>query len=271
MYLGVDVGGTKTLVAVFDRAGNIRESVKIPTSQHYPTFLKELEEVLAGLPHKEFRAVGVGMPASRMDRDRGVGISFSNLKWRNVPIQADIEKLTHCPVVVENDAKMASYSEALLRENYRKVLYVTISTGIGYGLTVDGVIASHISDGGGANISAEYHGKRVPWESFASARAIYERYGKMVADITDEATWKRIAHDLASGFSELIAITEPDVIVVGGPVGTYFERLKPYLKRELEDHVLPTVKLPRLVKAKRPEEAVVYGCYDLAKAVYGNR
>jgi predicted NBD/HSP70 family sugar kinase len=271
MYLGVDVGGTKTLVAVFDRAGTIRESAKIPTSQRYSTFLKDLEEILAGFSHKEFRAAGVAIPASRIDRTAGVGISFGNLKWRNVPIQADLEKLANCPVVVENDAKAASLSEALLRENYRKVLYITISTGIGYGMTVDGHIDSHISDGGGASMSAEYRGKRVAWESFASARAIYERYGKKVADITDEGTWKRIAHDLSGGFSELVAITEPDIIVVGGPVGTYFERLKPHLIRKLEDTVLPTVKLPRLMKAKRPEEAVVYGCYELAKAVYGNR
>ena len=207
MYLGVDVGGTKTLVAVFDKTGTILESVKIPTSQRYVTFLKELEEILAGFEHKDFLAAGVAIPASRMNRDEGIGVSFSNLKWRNVPIQTDVEKLANCPVVVENDAKMASLSEALLRENYRKVLYVTISTGIGYGMTVDGQIASQNSDGGGAGMSAEYRGKGGTWESFASGRAISERYGKRVADITEERTWRRIAHDLARGFEELMAIT----------------------------------------------------------------
>jgi glucokinase len=71
------------------------------------------------------------------------------------------------------------------------------------------------------------------------------------------------------GFLELIAITEPDIIVVGGSVGNYFERLKPHLEAALNQHETPLLYIPPMEKAQRPEEAVLYGCYDLVQGVYG--
>jgi glucokinase len=61
---------------------------------------------------------------------------------------------------------------------------------------------------------------------------------------------------------------QPEVIVIGGSVGTYFDRYSQLLKSEIESYQIPLIKLPALVEARRPEEAVVYGCYDLAKQVY---
>jgi glucokinase len=96
------------------------------------------------------------------------------------------------------------------------------------------------------------------------------RYGKKAKDIHDVATWQKISRDLAQGLIELIAVTEPEVIVFGGSVGNYFERYKQQLQAELDRYHLPTLSLPQLRKAQRPEEAVVYGCYDIAKQTFGH-
>ncbi|MGI0134968.1 MAG: ROK family protein, partial [Candidatus Micrarchaeaceae archaeon] len=114
-----------------------------------------------------------------------------------------------------------------------------------------------------------FHGKRVFWESFASGHAIVQRFGKKAADITDPATWQRIAHDLAMGFVELIAIAQPQIIVIGGGVGTYYDRFEPFLLQELQQIKNPLIDLPIIRKAARPEDAVLYGCYDLARNTYG--
>jgi glucokinase len=218
------------------------------------------------MQHSDWRAAGVGIPASRFNRSAGIAYRFSNLPWKNVPIQHDLEKILKCPVTIENDAKLASLSEAkLLKDKYQRVLYVTISTGIGYGLTVDCIIDSNIGDPGGRSMLIEHRGKFVPWETFASGKAIVEHYGKRAEDIHDEKTWSAIARNLKLGFLELIAVMQPDVIVVGGSVGNYFERLKKPLKNELKAYETPSLPIPPLVKAQRPEEAVVFGCYDLAK------
>jgi glucokinase len=269
MYLGIDVGGTKTLVGLIDSRGVIHHSQRFPTPDKYSDFLKQLSDTVANMSTDDFDAVGLGMPATHIDRTHGIGQRFGNLPWLNVEIQDDLAELFNCPAAVENDAKLACLSESMLRRDKSRVLYVTISTGIGYAFCHDQALDTNIGDGGGAMLLLEHHGKLVPWESFASGHAIVEHYGKKAADIHDQATWQRIAHDLSMGFLELIAITEPDVIVVGGSVGTYFERLQPHLEAALNRHKTPLLSIPPMEKARRPEEAVLYGCYDLLQGVYG--
>jgi predicted NBD/HSP70 family sugar kinase len=269
MYVGVDIGGTKTLVAVLDKRGVIVEHNKFPTPHDYGEFLENLTKVIAAFKIKDFAAGGVGIPGPSFDREHGIGVRLGNLPWRNVPILQDAEDICHCPIAVENDAKLAALSEAmLLKDTYKKVLYVTVSTGIGIALVVDGVIDTSIGDGGGRTILLEHDGKIMPWEDFASGRAIVERYGKRASEITDEATWKAICRDLAKGFIHLIALMQPEVIVIGGGVGTYFNRYGKILQAEIENYNIPLIQLPVLVEAQRPEEAVVYGCYDLAKQTF---
>lgn len=270
MYAGVDIGGTKTLLAALDDNGVILQKIRFETPKTYDEFVENFKAAAKGLNVKDFRAGGVGAPG-KIDPVRGCGIWFGNLSWEDVPLDHDIEKILNCPVVVKNDAKVAALSEAmLLKDRFSKVLYITVSTGIGFGLVIDQKIDDALSDRGGKDILVEHHGKLVPWESFASGRAIVERYGKKAAEITDEATWRAIVRDLMPGLLQLIAITEPEVIVFGGSVGTYFERYGDLLRTELARYDLPIKPLPDLRGAARPEEAVLYGCYDLAVATFGS-
>ncbi len=265
MYLGIDIGGTKTLVAALTNEGVISESVKFPTPKDYDEFLATLEETFSQLHHDDFRAAGVGLPVTDFDRKRGIAIDFGNLPWRKVRVAADIEKIVHCPVAMENDAKLAGLSEAMLLPNRSKVLYITISTGIGTALIVDQVIDENVGDAGGATLLLEHHGTFQPWEKFASGKAISEKYGKMASEIHDQATWEKIVRNFTPGFLELIAIFEPDVIVVGGGAGHYLERFHAPLIADLKKFETPMLKIPPIKPAKRPDEAVIYGCYDYAK------
>jgi len=268
MYLGVDIGGTKTLVTALDKHGVIKEQIKFPTPQNYDDFGVEIKKALDSLETKDFVAGGLGMPGM-LERDTGETVSFGNLPWKHVFIGHDVERIAKCPIAIENDAKLAGLSEAmLLKDRYDKVLYITVSTGIGVALTDKGKIDTSLGDSGGATLMLEHHGKLMPWEHFASGHAIVERFGKKAMDIHDEKTWKIIVHDIAKGLIELIAITEPDAIVIGGSVGTYFDRYGKLLKEELKNYHLPLMKIPPLMGAQRPEEAVIYGCYDYAKQVF---
>lgn len=271
MYLGIDVGGTKTLVAALTNDGEIVEQIKFPTPKNYDHFLLELRHALVHFKHQDYKACGIGIPATEIDRRHGRGISFGNLPWRNVPMLHDVERICKCPVVLENDAKMAALSEAMLvKDEFNKVLYVTVSTGIGYGIVNNGVIDTNVGDGGGRTMLLEHNGKLTPWEDFAGGRAIVKRYGKKAMDITDDATWKHVCRDLAKGLIELIAITEPEVIVFGGSVGVYFDRFGKFLQTELKNYHVPLINLPELRGAERPELAVIYGCFDLAKYTYSH-
>ena len=115
----------------------------------------------------------------------------------------------------------------------------------------------------------EHHGKLEPWEDFASGKAIVRHFGKRASEISDEETWHIIAHNIALGLIDLIALMQPDVIVLGGGVSAYYNKFKDFLAADLRSYENPLFKIPVIEEAVRPELAVVYGCYDLAKSVYG--
>ncbi len=271
MYLAVDIGGTKTLVASFDGSGKKLSESQFPTNSNYSDFIAELEENVKGLKVQNFSAGCVGCPG-RLDRENGIGLAFGNLDWRNVPIQPDVERIINAPVVIENDAKLAGLYEARqIINDFNKVLYVTISTGIGTGVIIDGAIDKELQDFEGGSVLLEYQGKSQKWESFASGKAIVSRYGMKAEKISDPKIWQQIAHVLSGGFLNMIATIQPEVIVIGGGVGQYFNRFEKYLLSELRAYETPLVPIPPIKVAKRPTEAVIYGCFELAKDRYGSR
>lgn len=268
MYLGIDIGATKTLIAVFTNAGKIIEKIKFPTHKEYFTFRKDLANNVAKLSTNKFVACGVGVPG-RLDRKNGIGIAMGNLPWEHVPIDNDVEKIVGCPVFIENDAKLAGLSEAiLLKPTYSRVAYVTISTGIGVGIIINQKIEPLLVDSEPGKMPLEHEGKMVAWESFASGKAIVKRYGKRASEIYDENIWKQIARDIAVGLINVIAIVQPQVIVLGGGVSTHFDRFGKLLKKALDKYETPLIPIPPVRAATRPEEAVVFGCYSFAKEIH---
>lgn len=268
MYLGIDIGGTKTLLACLNEHGVITESLRFPTPANYPDFLKVLADNVDQLSTKDFKACCCAVPGY-LDRKKGIAKAFGNLKWENVPIKKDVQKIAGCPSVIENDANLAGLSEAMLLKQYDRVFYITISTGIGSGFIVNRTIDPDLADSEVGHMVIEYHDKLQRWQDFASGKAIVKRFGKRAEDIHDVKTWKVIAHAVALGLIEIIATIQPQVIVFGGGVNNYFERFKPYLESELKKYETPMTPIPPLLKAGRPDEAVIYGCYDLAKHIYG--
>ncbi len=265
MYLAVDIGATKVLLAVLTEVGKIVEERKFPTPEEYADLITELTKEVGVLEHQDFTRIVVAVPG-RLDRKHGIAVAFGNRSWQNLPIQRDFEKALKAPVIIENDTKLAALSEAILiKKDYNKVLYVTISTGISSGLIMDGVIDPSLADSESGQMWFEHQGKSVQWEDFASGRAIVATYGKRASEITDPKTWKEIAHNIAVGLIQLIAVIQPEVIVLGGGVGTHFAKFKAPLLEELKEYELPIIPIPPIVRAKNPEEAVVYGCYELAK------
>jgi glucokinase len=266
MYLAVDVGGTKVLVATFSDDGTLQNTKKFKTPVMYPDFVEELKQNIRELIGDESpQACSIALPGT-IDRENGVALYFGNLPWENVRIRDDLSDTVHCPIILENDAKMAGLAEAdSLKEQYSRVLYVTVSTGIGIGLVVDGKIEQSVSDAGGKAIMLEHRGRIMAWEEFASGKAIVAQTGKMAAEITDEGDWYLVARNIAIGLVDLCVLLGPDCVVIGGGVGSHLEKFQEKLWNELEIYHSKMVKLPQIVKAQHPEEAVIYGGYLLAK------
>lgn len=264
MYLAVDIGGTKTLAATFSDLGELLESSKFPTPEDYSEFLNVLTDTVAKLSTKDAKSAGVAIPG-RIDREKGMALGYGNLQWGEQEIQKDIESILGCPVKIENDAKLAGLSEAQNYSQFENVLYVTIGTGISCALISNGQIDPAMEDSEGGQILVSSEGKMVPWEEVSSGKAIVERFGKRASDIDDMEIWKTIAREMSLGLLSLISVIQPDVIIMGGGVSTNYDKFAELLKQELKKHETSLVPIPPIKPAVRPEEAVIYGCYELAR------
>ena len=265
MYLAVDIGGTKTIVAAIEKNGKVHASQKFETPKIYAQFLKLLDENIASL-NCRFDSGVVAAPG-KIDRKKGIVIAFGNLDWKNIPLLDDIEPLAQCPVHIENDTKLAGLSEAIyIKNEFKKVLYVTISTGINSALIVDGVIDEELIDSESGDMLLEHEGKLQKWESFASGKAIVKKYGKRASEIKNQNDWNAISRNIALGLINLIAVIQPEVIIIGGGVGSHFKKFQGPLHDHLKKFEMPLVPIPPVRGAQKPEEAVIYGCYYLAKS-----
>ena len=270
MYLGIDIGGTKTLVASLDDDGVIIERYRFLTSPNYESFVKNLAENIDKLTTKSFKAAGVGIPGI-IDRKLGIGKVSPNLpEWKNVHIKTDVEKITNCLVSIENDSKLAALSEAmLLKDKYNRVLFVTISTGIGVGFINNQVIEPAFADLEAGEIIFQHNGEFQTWESFASGKAIVKQFGKQIHEINDTKTLEIIANNIAIGLIDVLAFIQPEIIVIGGSVGSSYPKYEKYLQADLQRYENPMMPIPPIREATRPDDAVLYGCYDLVKNLYG--
>ncbi len=265
MIITIDTGGTKTLISSFKKNGKMGESIKFPTPADSKQYVKMLQEtVREHYSHETVDAIVIALPGIVKD---GVAVWCQNLGWANFPAAKLLKDLLPgVPVLIENDANLAGLAETrALNPVPLSTLYVTISTGIGSGFCTNGHIdqAMRLSEAGHALV--EYDGRVQAWEKFASGHAIVKVYKKFARDITSKRTWRQIADRISRGFLAVIPITQPDVIIIGGSVGTYFERYGDMLTSILKEDLPPHIPCPKIVQAQHPEQAVVDGCYYYAK------
>lgn len=264
MIVAVDTGGTKTLITAFTHDGIAGEKIKFKTPPKEADYLSLLRETLKNTyGGQRIDAIVIAMPGIVKD---GVALWCNNLHWKNFHVAKELKGvLGDAPIWVENDANLAGLAETRSRSPMPlSSLYVTVSTGIGTGITTNGRIDPGLRFSEGGRMLVEYQGKVREWESFASGQAIYKAYDQYARDITSKRAWNEIADRISRGFLAAIPMLQPQIIIIGGSIGTYFDNYSERLKAILDTHLPPHIPCPKLVPAKHPEEAVIYGCYYYA-------
>lgn len=264
MLVTVDTGGTKTLVTSFEQDGTRGELIKFATPEHVDEYVTLLRETLAAhYSAQAVQAVVIALPGIVKD---GVAVWCNNLHWKDFDAQTAFSGvLGTAPVYIENDANLAGLAETRALDPVpTSSLYVTISTGIGTGIITNGQIDPGLRYSEGGRSLVEFDGMVREWESFASGKAIFAAYGQYARDITSERSWQQIADRISRGFLAIIPFVQPDVIIIGGSIGTYFDRYGAQLEALLQEKLPAHIPCPRVVAASHPEEAVIYGCYYYA-------
>ncbi|HEY1646180.1 MAG TPA: ROK family protein [Candidatus Saccharimonadales bacterium] len=270
MYLGIDVGGTKTLVAIVDKEGQvIAKQERFETPKDYEEFLKDLSQHISDLDISGCTGVVAGFPGL-IDREAGVIIALGNLPWRDKPIKADIAAMTQLPITLENDSKLAGLAEAqLVKDTYSDVLFLTISTGINGALLKNGKLVHALRDAEMGKIPIMFKGKLESWEDFASGRGVVDQFNQKADDVTDPAIWEQIGLNIAYGMGVLCSVLQPETVILGGPVGRHLDQYKQYVADYLEKNLHTVVRRPKaILAAQQADEAVIMGCYYLAKQIY---
>ncbi|MCX5750151.1 MAG: ROK family protein [Candidatus Saganbacteria bacterium] len=255
--IGVDLGGTKIFTALADQKGRILSEIVLSTdASKGQVFViniikQSIVQVLesAGKTISQIKAIGIGAPGPVLSK-QGVIVNPPNLPgWKAVPLAGILRKAFKVPVYLENDANAAAVGEMKFgaAQGAKNFLYVTVSTGIGGGIVIDGKVY------GGSNGSAGEIGhtiieptgemcgcgRRGCFEIMASGRALV-RYGKeflgkelqpieieQLAKKGDPGALKaidRLAYYLAIGLGNQINTLSPELLVIGG--GLSYELFK---------------------------------------------
>lgn len=264
MLVAVDTGGTKTLVAGFERDGSMPIKLRFPTpaapDEYVRLLRRALQDKFAGAP---VDAIVVALPGIIKN---GVAVWCNNLGWSNFAAREQLSgTLGDTPVYIENDANLGGLGETRIIDPLPvSSLYVTISTGIGTGFITNGRIDPGLRLSEGGRMLIEFDGRIREWESFASGRAIYRTYHHFARDITSKRSWSQIADRISRGFLAAIPLVQPEVVIIGGSIGTYFDNYSQELTKILRAELPPHIPCPQFIKAAHPEEAVLYGCYYYA-------
>ncbi|MEM5770062.1 MAG: ROK family transcriptional regulator, partial [Bacillota bacterium] len=146
--IGLDLGGTKAYACVVDLSGKTLAERNIPVhntknGDSYKVVLSLIDEMLAfaQTQDKIIRGISVGVPGIT-SKDEGKVVYAPSLDWRDMPLRAMLEEQYRMPVVVENDVNMAALGEMWFGHGRRlsNIVLISIGTGLGAGLIVDGCI-----------------------------------------------------------------------------------------------------------------------------------
>ena len=264
MIIAIDTGGTKTLVAAFEADGSLRERVKFPTprdqTEYIDMVVREAQKLLSG---DEPEAISVALPGVIREQ---VAVVCKNLNWHNFDVLAELKSYwPEVPMYLENDANLGAVGAARLTEPLpHKLLYLTISTGVGGGVVIDGGIDTTLTDAEFGDQVLEYNGRLTDWERIASGHALFSLYPDELTEETATETKQEMARRIARGLLALLPVLRPDVVAFGGGLGAKYHLLEPFIHQELA--VLPPHYLPEIITAPHPEEIVIYGCYHHALA-----
>lgn len=268
MIIAVDTGGTKTLVTSFTNNKKSSKNHRFPTPQDplaYSAMLTNLIKDEYDL--SKTTAISIAVPGSTTNQQ----VAYCwNLPWQNFDLIAELHHNlgVELPVILQNDANLAGLAEIHALPKIPELgLYLTVSTGIGSGVIVNGTIDPILQRTESGQMVLEFDGILRVWEKFASGRAIYETYGKYAHDIDDIHTWEAIADKISRGIIALIPLLSPEIIIIGGSIGTHFPRYHKVLENLIKERLAPGFTLPRLTQAIHPQEAVLYGCNIYAKQI----
>ncbi|HTW18987.1 MAG TPA: ROK family glucokinase [Mycobacteriales bacterium] len=218
LSIGIDIGGTKVAAGVVDEDGEVLAVARRRTPSRDPGHIVDVVVEIVGQLRSDFDVAAVGIGAAGfVDAARSTVLFAANLAWRDTPIRDDISSRLDIPVVVENDANAAAWGEFRFGAGGQEpdVIVLTIGTGIGAGIIIDGVLHR-----GRFGIAGEPgHMRVVPGGRLCGCgnRGCLEQYCSGTALVRAA---REVAQERPADAARLLELAHGDVANIDGPVVT---------------------------------------------------
>ena len=283
VLIGLDIGGTKFMVAAADPDTlQVSSVVKEDTPEALDEGLALLHTMIGRVTNGN-PVAGIGAAVGGpLDWQTGVVSPLHQPAWRHVPLARLMRDRWQAGFRCDVDTNVAALGEYYLGEyTESRLLYLTLSTGMGGGFVLDGKI--YRGGRGGAHPEVGHqaipfrcsHPERVQCECGApdclegliSGNAIRRIYQKP-AEQLDPAEWDEVAWNLGMGLRNLAALYAPDLIVIGGGMSRQGEKLLAPARAVMAAH-LKLVPVPRVEVSKLGYDTALRGSLVLAREAAG--
>ena len=299
---GVDVGGTTVKMGLFTENGKLIKKWAIDTDvsnggKYIPSDISK--SILADIntytfSHEDIIGIGIGIPG-QVHKD-GTADAV-NLGWNRLPLIPELSAITGLRIVCDNDANMAAMGEYWMGSgrDYSSLVLVTLGTGVGGGIVVDGKCFTGAHGAGGeiGHLPINLHetrrcscGSRGCLEQYASATGnvrlamdlLAERNEpsilRSVGKLDAKACWDaaiagdELAIEIADRFSDYLArglavvanTVDPDVILLGGGVSHAGASLVERVTSHYRQYAFPACRNTEIALAALGNDAGIYGC-----------
>jgi glucokinase len=314
--VGVDIGGTNVVVGLVPAGGGLPVALRKRETRslgepdevvgHIARLVEEVAEeglALSGGTREEVVGLGIGCPGP-LDLEGGVVLDAFNLGWKDLPLRDRLSERVRLPANLDNDANCATWGEFWqgAGRNARSLVGVTLGTGIGGGVILDGNLIHGASATAGelGHMTIDFMGRRCNCgnygclEAYASgpniaARAregveagaesiLLDRVGGDLARITAVTVYEALlegdeyagevmqetAKILGTGIANIVNVLNPEVVVVVGGVTRAGEHLFRPLRSEVRRRAFRSAEqVCRIVPGDLPETAGVIGAAGL--------
>ena len=303
---GVDVGGTTVKIGLFDKEGCVLDKWEIPTNKEndgasiLPDVAKSLQQKMKekGIGEDDLAGIGVGAPGAVDDEGTLVGGAV-NIGWKPFNIPKVLNAYINVPVKAANDANAAAFGEMWQGggKGYTSMVAVTLGTGVGGGIIINGNILTGATGAGGEighihiedNETEECGCKNKGClEQYASATGIVRLAKRRLAkddkpSVLREGTLSAksvfdavkagddVAMEIAGQFGEYLGkglaavagVVNPEVFVIGGGVSKAGEILISYVEPWFQKYAFQQCRGAKFALAKLGNDAGIFGAAGL--------
>ena len=309
---GIDLGGTTVKLAYFDQAGTMLDKWEIPTRTEnggekiLPDIAASVQEYLVKHQISRGDIIGLGIGVPGPVDGKGVVNGCVNLGWGSFNVSATLSELTGFPVMAGNDANVAALGEYWKggAQGCDNMMMVTLGTGVGAGIVVDGRVV-HGTHGAGGEVGhmvinpleTEHaaNGDCGTVEQYCSATGVVFLAKRALAACSSDSVLRRKENftckdvfDAAAAGDSLAAqvleqvygylglflaavccTVDPEAVVIGGGVSRAGQPLLEGLSRYYKKYAFHAVKDVRFALASLGNDAGAYGAFKLALSEYG--